>query len=168
MFDSMVENEVPGVYASAHGGHSSMKSKENYVSSKAPSTKAINKILADTLNGEDSSTFNDLVSAERTKTNEQIQKMKNQYKENQDPMKPSDPPQLLPSDLQTAHRDSQILPGEYQARVKPTPQSPLQSGQGKVHLSAGQEQSQLMTGQGGVQILAGQARSQLHPGQVVP
>ena len=165
MFDSMVENEVPGVYASAHGGHSSMKSKENYVSSKAPSTKAINKILADTLNGEDSSTFNDLVSTEHTKANEKIQKMKNQYKENQDPMKPSNPPQLLPSELQTAHRDSQILPGEYQVRVKP-PQSPLQSEQKKIQFSAGQEQSQLMTGQGGVQLLSGQAQGQLHPGQV--
>ena len=29
MFDSLMENEVPGVYASAHGGHSSALSKES-------------------------------------------------------------------------------------------------------------------------------------------
>ena len=28
MFDCLVENDVPGVYASAHGGHHNLKSKE--------------------------------------------------------------------------------------------------------------------------------------------
>ena len=48
----------------AHAGRQSLKSKENYVSAKDESTKAINKILADTLSGEESLSFNQIVQTE--------------------------------------------------------------------------------------------------------
>ena len=67
MFVSMIEHQVPSVYASAHGGHHNLNSKESYVSSKAASLKAINKILANSLSGEDSSNFQDLVGEETAK-----------------------------------------------------------------------------------------------------
>ena len=40
MFESLMGNEVPGVYASAHGGHVSFTSKASYVTSKEASKKA--------------------------------------------------------------------------------------------------------------------------------
>ena len=86
MFDSLIQNDVPGVYASAHGGHSSLKSKENYVSPESASTKAINKILGNSLNSEESSSFNDLVSVERSKVKQTINFIKNSDKENQNPL----------------------------------------------------------------------------------
>ena len=55
------------------------------MSSKSASTKAINKILADNLNGEESSTFKDLVDAECVKAREKIDTIKNHGKENQKP-----------------------------------------------------------------------------------
>ena len=76
MFDSLMENEVPGVYASAHGGHSSVLSKESYVTSKEASKRAINTILADSLNGEEPSNFNDLLKEEKKRTNEGIKKIR--------------------------------------------------------------------------------------------
>ena len=83
MMDSLIENEVPSVYASAHAGHSNLKSKENYVSAKDESTKATNKILANSLSGEESSSFNQLVQTERAKTKDKMDQIKG--KENVDP-----------------------------------------------------------------------------------
>ena len=85
MYDSMIQNDVPGVYASAHGGHSSLKPKENQVSPESASTKAINKILANNLSGEESSSFNDLVDAEHSKVQQIIHNIKNRGKEYQYP-----------------------------------------------------------------------------------
>ena len=82
MFDSMIEHQVPSVYASAHGGHHNLNSKESYVSSKAASSKAINKILANSFSGEDSSNFQDLVGEETAKAKEIIEKIKRSGKEN--------------------------------------------------------------------------------------
>ena len=55
------------------------------MSSKSASTKALNKILADNLNGDESSTFKDLVDAEHVKAREKIDTIKNHGKANQKP-----------------------------------------------------------------------------------
>ena len=129
MFDSMIQNDVPGVYASAHGGHSSLKSKENYVSSESASTKAINKILATNLSGEESSSFNDLVNVERSKVKDTIHNIKIRGKENQDPNISEESAPL---------RTGEALPGH--------PQALLPAG-GPVHHPEQVKQAQLHHGQ---------------------
>ena len=129
MFDSMIQNDVPGVYASAHGGHSSLKSKENYVSSESASTKAINKILATNLSGEESSSFNDLVNVERSKVKDTIHNIKIRGKENQDPNISKESAPL---------RTGEALPGH--------PQALLPAG-GPVHHPEQVKQAQLHHGQ---------------------
>ena len=83
MFDSLMENEVPGVYASAHGGHGCLKSKENYVTSKDASKRAISRIIGDSLNGEDPGNFNEIVREERSKASEGVKRIKLMGKENE-------------------------------------------------------------------------------------
>ena len=72
IFDSLMENEVPGVYASAHGGHGCLRSKENYVTNKDASKRAISRIIGDSLNGEDPGKFNEIVRKERSKASEGV------------------------------------------------------------------------------------------------
>ena len=72
MFDSLMENEVPGVYASAHGGHDCLKLKENYVTTKDASKRAISRIIGDSLSGEDPGKFNEIVRKERSKASEGV------------------------------------------------------------------------------------------------
>ena len=152
MFDSLVDHEVPGVYASAHGGHSSLRSKESYVSAKAVSTKAINKILANSLSGENSSNFNELVNVERSKENDKIDKIKRRGKENISPGPALQNTSALPT---AGHSNLTFEPGRA-AQDSPNlnqihgwshPQPPTALGQvhlhhdrvqGQPHLSAGQ------------------------------
>ena len=180
MFDSLVENEVPSVYASAHGGHSSLDSKGSYVSSKAHGTKAINKILAKSLSGQDSSSFNDLVKEERIRAKERIELIKSRGKENLNlfdlptqvqqqlqplPTTPVQPPQL-PSDqsshpVQTSGAQAQqswIPPGHVQSAPSHTgqaltPLSPYHTGHPQTSLSpfqAANPQSSLYPYQAGL------------------
>ena len=72
MFDAMVESDVPDVLMSAHGGHKSTKSKESYVSKTSTAKKAINKILSDSLKGEESGKFYDIVNNEKMKEKQKI------------------------------------------------------------------------------------------------
>ena len=167
MFESMVENDVPSVYASAHGGHSNLKSKENYVSSKSASTKAINKILADNLSGENSSTFNDLFDAERTKAKINIENIKYRGKENKDP---TGDPQAMPGQIPTLLLGGgQIRSHENQAQVQLNPAQiqtrPHPGGQVQTHLyhtPVGQVQTNLY------RTPVGQVQTEAHHGGHAP
>ena len=75
MFDAMVESDVPDVLMSAHGGHKSTKSKESYVSKTSTAKKAINKILSDSLKGEESGKFYDIVNNEKKIEKEKIKEI---------------------------------------------------------------------------------------------
>ena len=81
--DSLMENEVPGAYAPAHGGHGCLKSKENYVTTKDASKRAISRIIGDSLNGEDPGNFNEIVREERSKAMEGVKRIKLMGKENE-------------------------------------------------------------------------------------
>ena len=85
MFNSLIKNDVPGVYASAHAGHSSLKSKESYVAPESASTKAINQILARNLSGENSISFKDIHEKERQKMAEKVEELQTENKENEVP-----------------------------------------------------------------------------------
>ena len=130
MFDSLIQNDVPGVYASAHGGHSSWKSKESYVSPESASTKAINKILAKSLNGENPASFKEIYEKERNKieaaTREEPSTMGKEFSGEQ----------IVSSsvDIQNVRRDftstSQLvdgkLPNQHMPATPQMPQNPYQ------------------------------------------
>ena len=64
MFDAMMENDFPSLVASAHGGHKNLKSKESYISKTNVAKKAVNKILSDSLRGEETERFQDIIEKE--------------------------------------------------------------------------------------------------------
>ena len=60
----MMENDVPSAVASAHGGHKNLKSKESYISKTEVAKKAVNKIMSDSLRGEETGKYQDIVEKE--------------------------------------------------------------------------------------------------------
>ena len=61
----------------------SLSSKASYVTSKEASKKAINRILGDTLNGEEPEKFNDIVHEEKARANEATKRIKLMGKEDE-------------------------------------------------------------------------------------
>ena len=76
MFDAMLANDVPDVLMSAHGGHKSLKSKENYVSKTDTAKKALNRILGDSLKGEEAPRFQELVEEEQKRERDKIKNIR--------------------------------------------------------------------------------------------
>ena len=64
MFDSMLEHDVPSAVASSHGGHRNLQSKESYISKTNAAKKAVNKIMVESIRGENTERFQDILEAE--------------------------------------------------------------------------------------------------------
>ena len=76
MFDTMVQSDVPDVLMSAQGGHKNTKSKESYVTKTTVAKKALNRILGDSLKGEETCRFQDIVEEEQKKEREKVKVIK--------------------------------------------------------------------------------------------